>query len=76
MSYQPGTKGGESMRDRSKVLAGAAIAVAILATTHPDANFRLLTHDIGDPTPHRIQAAMDLGVVGVSFVYTWTQHLR
>jgi hypothetical protein len=64
------------MRDRHKVLAVAGFAVAILATNHPTADFRLFTHDVGDRTPHRIQAAMDLGVVGISFVYTWTQHLR
>jgi hypothetical protein len=31
-----------------------------------------LTHDIGDPQPHRVQAALDLGLVGVSILYTWT----
>jgi len=63
------------MRDRRKMLVAAGLAVAILATSHPTADFRIVTHDIGDPTPHRFQAAADLGLVGVSFLYTWTQRL-
>lgn len=64
------------MRDRRKALAVAAVALAVVAVRHPTADFRLVTHDVGDPTPHRIQAAVDLGLVGVSFLYTWTRHLR
>ena len=63
------------MRDRRKMLVAAGLAIAVLAARHPTADFRLVTHDVGDPTPHRIQAAVDLGLVGVSFLYTWTQRL-
>lgn len=60
------------MRDRRK-LAVAGIALALLlALRHPTPDIRLLTHDIGDPHPHRVQAAIDLGLVGVSVLYTWT----
>jgi hypothetical protein len=60
------------MRDRRK-LAVAGIALALLlALRHPTPDIRLLTHDIGDPRPHRVQAAIDLGLVGVSVLYTWT----
>lgn len=48
------------------------MACAVLAARHPTANISLVTHDIGDPTPHRLQAAVDLGLVGVSVLYTWT----
>ena len=65
-----------SMTNRKKVLAAAGAAVAVLAVSHPTADVRLVTHDIGDPTPHRIHAAVDLGLVGISFLYTWTQRLR
>jgi hypothetical protein len=60
------------MRDR-RILAVAGLGlVALLAARHPTPDIRLLTHDIGDPRPHRIQAAIDLGLVGVSVLYTWT----
>ena len=64
------------MRDRRKALAVAGIALALLALRHPTADIRVITHDIGDPAPHRMQAAIDLGLVGVSVLYTWTQRLR
>lgn len=63
------------MRDRRKVLVVAIAVLALVAARHPTADIRLVTHDIGDPTPHRFQAAIDLGLVGVSFLYTWTKHL-
>ncbi|MEA1085244.1 MAG: hypothetical protein EOP65_09000 [Sphingomonas sp.] len=62
------------MRDRRKLaVAGLALAM-LLALRHPTPDIRLLTHDIGDPRPHRVQAAIDLGLVGVSVLYTWTAH--
>lgn len=60
------------MSDRGKIAAAALVAVAILAARHPTADIRIVTHDIGDPSPHRMQAAVDLGLIGVSFAYTWT----
>ena len=50
-------------------------AVALLGLTavrHPTADIRVFTHDAADPAPHRMQAAVDLGLVGVSVLYTWT----
>ena len=60
---------------RRKGLIVLALLVAALAARHPTADFRLVTHDIGDPQPHRVQAAVDLGLVGVSFLYTWSRRL-
>ncbi len=64
------------MRTRRTALAVAGIALAVIAVRHPTADVRLVTHDVGDPTPHRVRAAVDLGLVGVSFLYTWSQHVR
>ncbi|TPG15316.1 hypothetical protein [Sphingomonas oligophenolica] len=64
------------MRHRRNALAVAGIALAVVAVGHPTADFRLVTHDVGDPAPHRIRAAVDLGLVGVSFLYTWSQRIR
>ncbi len=52
------------------LLAGTAL-IALVAK-HPTADIRLLTHDRTDPSPHVMRAALDLGVVGVSVLYTWT----
>jgi len=60
------------MRDRRVVLAVAGLALVTLAVRHPTADFRLITHEASDPAPHRIQAAVDFGLVGVSVLYTWT----
>jgi len=60
------------VRDRRIVLGAAALALACLAARHPTADIRVFTHDAADPSPHRMQAAVDLGLVGMSVLYTWT----
>jgi hypothetical protein len=60
------------MRDRKVLLAVAGLALIALATRHPTADFRLITHEASDPAPHRMQAVVDFGLVGVSVLYTWT----
>ena len=65
------------MRDRRLLVAAAAILViGTLSARHPTADIRLLTHEAADPSPMRMQAAIDLGVVGVSLIYTLTRHIR
>ncbi|SEM82188.1 hypothetical protein SAMN05192583_1366 [Sphingomonas gellani] len=66
------------MRRRRIGLAVATLLlIAVSATRHPSADIRLMMHDPADPAPHRMQAALDLGLVGVSLLYTWTSpHLR
>ncbi|MCT8001875.1 hypothetical protein NZL82_08265 [Sphingomonas sanguinis] len=53
-------------------MAMTALALLALAYRHPTADIRLITHDLTDRSPRRVQAAIDLGVFGVSFLYTWT----
>jgi hypothetical protein len=58
---------------RLLTVAAATLAVVALADREPPtAAIRLLTHDATDPAPHRFNAALDLGIVAVSVVYTWT----
>ena len=60
-------------RDGRRLMASVMVlAILALAIRHPTADIRLLTHDAADPAPHRLQAAFDFGLVGVSVVYTWT----
>lgn len=60
------------MRDRRKLIVAGAAALGLLALQHPSADIRILTHDLSDPAPRRMQAAVDLGLVGLSVLITWT----
>ena len=60
------------MRNRKLVLAVAGLGLVTLAVRHPTSDFRLITHEKSDPSPHRMQAVVDFGLVGVSVLYTWT----
>lgn len=61
------------MEQRRKVLLGiAAIALIAGVAHHPSADIRVMTHDAGDLAPQRFQAAVDLGLMGVSVLVTWT----
>lgn len=58
---------------RLMTVAAAGLAlVAIAGSETPTADIQLLTHDARDPAPQRFKAAIDLGLVGVSVLYTWT----
>ncbi|HVF93486.1 MAG TPA: hypothetical protein VM900_04155 [Sphingomonas sp.] len=72
IGYDHHLGGGVAMRERRMVLAVAGAAMLLLAARHPTADIQLLTHDVSDPAPRRLQAAVDLGLVGVSVLYTWT----
>ena len=60
------------MRRRKAMVALGALLALVAVVRHPTADIEILTHRDGDPTPHRIQAAVDLGVVAVKFLLTWT----
>lgn len=62
------------MRRESKraVALVAGVGLMALAVNHPTADIRLLTHERSDPAPHVMKVAADLGVIGVSVLYTWT----
>lgn len=62
------------MRDRRMIVAAVALGMIALSARHPTADIQLLTHEAGDPSPHRMQAAIDLGLVGVNLLFTWTAH--
>ena len=60
------------MRNRQFGLGLAAAALLIMAARHPSADIRILTHDKTDRAPHSFLAAVDLGLVAVSVLVTWT----
>jgi hypothetical protein len=60
------------MRERRIGLAVLVLALVVLAARHPSASLRIDTHAVGDPAPHSMRAAVDLGVAGVSLLWTWS----
>ena len=53
----------------------AALALFAAYSPHNRADIRILAHEQGDPNPHKLQAAVDLGLVAFSVLITWTQKL-
>lgn len=63
---------------RHRRITGLIVAAALLlalSMRHPSADIRILTHDSNDRSPARVQAAIDLGVVAISVLVTWTRRL-
>ncbi|QDZ06320.1 hypothetical protein FPZ24_01575 [Sphingomonas panacisoli] len=60
------------MRRRRTLLIAAAVLAIAAAARHPTADIEILTHEARDPAPHRMQAAVDLGIVAVKFLVTWS----
>lgn len=61
-------------RRRKIVMTGAAV-LALLALTakHPRADIQILTHQAGDVSPRKLQAAVDTGLFAVSVLVTWSR---
>jgi len=62
-------------RFRIGIAALAALALFAIASPHHRADIRILTHDQNDRNPHKLQAAVDIGIVAVSVLITWTRKL-
>lgn len=62
-------------RKRRLIALIGAAALLITGMVHrPSANIQILAHDSADLSPHKIQAALDLGVMAVNILITWTTH--
>lgn len=61
-----------AMRRHRTLLTAAALLAIVAVARHPTADIEILTHRADDPAPHRVQAAVDLGIVAVKFLLTWT----
>lgn len=64
------------MRNRRIILGLVAALALIVVTPHPSAKITVNLHDVTDRAPHQVKAAIDLGLVAVSVLVTWTdKHL-
>jgi hypothetical protein len=60
------------MRNR-RITIGIVAALALISIVrHPSADIQILTHDATDHAPHQVKAALDLGLVAISVLVTWT----
>lgn len=57
---------------RVALAGGGAALLALAAMPGPSANIQILTHEVTDTAPRKFQAAIDLGIMAVSVLYTWT----
>ena len=61
------------MRRRRTITAAIVVLLALAAfVRHPTADIEIRTHRANDPAPHRVEAAVDLGVFALKFLLTWT----
>lgn len=51
----------------------AALALFALVSPHNRADIRILTAEKGDLAPRKMQAVIDLGIVAISVLYTWSE---
>lgn len=58
---------------RRAMVAIGILALAVVLVRPPSADIRIMAHDAGDPSPRRIEAAVDLGLIALSVIVTWTQ---
>jgi hypothetical protein len=65
----------ERKRFRIVMLGAAALAMFAVFAPHNRADIRILMHQQGDRNPHKMQAAIDLGMVAISVLVTWTEEL-
>ncbi|WP_010544445.1 hypothetical protein [Sphingomonas elodea] len=65
-----------SLRKHLLLLAGlVTLTIAVVQPTRPHANLEILTHRAGDSAPQQVHAAIDLGVLAVSVLVTWSRQL-
>jgi hypothetical protein len=62
------------MEQRRRIaLVLGVLALVAVAAPHPSADIRIETHAAPDIVPTRVQAALDVGLMSVSVLVTWTE---
>ncbi|HSX56278.1 MAG TPA: hypothetical protein VLG14_13330 [Sphingomonas sp.] len=63
----------DSISKRRIALAGGGAALlALTAMPSTSADIQILTHEVTDTAPRKFKAAVNLGIMAVSVLYTWT----
>ena len=60
--------------DRRKLVIAAIAVLALFAALSPGrhAEIKILAQDPADPAPHQMQAVVDIGLLAISILVTWT----
>ncbi|WP_066726377.1 MULTISPECIES: hypothetical protein [Sphingomonas] len=65
-----------SRHKRLLLTTGAiALLMAVVRPPRPHADFTIVTHRPDDAAPQRVHAAIDLGILAISVVVTWSSQL-
>lgn len=65
-----------SRNKRLLMIAGAiALVIAVVHPSRPHADLEILTHRAGDTAPQQVHAAIDLGILAISVLVTWSRQL-
>lgn len=65
-----------SRSKRLMLVAGViALTLAIVRPTRPHADLEILTHRAGDSAPQQVHAAVDLGILAISVLVTWSRQI-
>lgn len=62
--------------NRRTALLLCAVALAVVSISGPTGRIVIQTHDLTDPSPHRVEATIALGKAALVFLVTWTSRLR
>lgn len=60
------------MRRRPLLIAASGLLLLAMVARHPSADIRVIMHDAADRSPHQVRAAVDLGVMAITILVTWT----
>ena len=64
------------MRGRRVLPIVGLVLLAIVIARPLSADVRILAHRSDDRSPHRIAAAIDMGVLALSLLITWTDRAK
>lgn len=65
-----------SRHKRLLLIVGAiALVMAIARPQRPHADVEIRTHRAGDTAPQQVHAAIDLGILAVSVLVTWSRQI-
>ncbi|MFM6853239.1 MAG: hypothetical protein ACKOUM_04065 [Sphingopyxis sp.] len=61
---------------RHHTILALPLLAALVLVAGPSGRIAIQTHDLTDPSPHRIEATFGLGRAALSLLVTWTSRLR
>lgn len=62
-------------RNRKWLVLGAALLALLAFAPDRQANLAISMQRAGDPSPQKVEAAVDLGLIAVSVLVTWSRRL-